>query len=222
MNDFEYEVRQKKQLSRNAIYKKGGSKSKKCSLPSDHMTKAEWKRRNGKVEGYSLNKPLTFKEWSAMPDDIQKEYWVKLRERFYNIANSRIRRDMLHTSEPTLNNELERLGLPRHPIINGVVKNTIHSRDADLDQWYEWLGMPTHMPSYRPNREERNAEITATVLEHQEERKKENRCAINSMGLRLYGNNKSLEREFNGIMSYLPEGKYIVEFEIKQVGKRNE
>lgn len=169
------------------------------------------------MEGYSLNKPLTYKEWTAMPDDIQIEYWTKLRERFPNIANSRIRRDMLLTSEPTLNKELERLGLPRHPVVDGVVKNTIHSSYADLDEWDKWLG--------RVSEEEKKQEITATALDHMEERKerkKANRCAVNNIATQLYGTNESLYTELKGLLSYLPEGNYVVEVQIKRTGKYHE
>ena len=74
MTEFDYEVRGRKQLARNACAKKNGSKSKKCSLPSDHMTKKEWNERCGKLMSYNLKKPMKWNEFKSMPEDLRKEY----------------------------------------------------------------------------------------------------------------------------------------------------
>jgi len=42
MNDFDYEVMQRKRLARQASHKKCGSKSKKCPMSTDHMTRKQW------------------------------------------------------------------------------------------------------------------------------------------------------------------------------------
>ena len=49
MDDFTYDCWQKKQLAQQARHRKRGSKSRKCSLPSDNLTKKQWKERNGKT-----------------------------------------------------------------------------------------------------------------------------------------------------------------------------
>lgn len=38
MTDFDYDVKQRRELARAAKYRKRGSKSKKCTLPSDYLT----------------------------------------------------------------------------------------------------------------------------------------------------------------------------------------
>ncbi len=43
MSDFEYDCWQRKRLAQQAKYRKCGSKSKKCSMSTDHMTQKQWK-----------------------------------------------------------------------------------------------------------------------------------------------------------------------------------
>lgn len=58
MDDFTYDCWQKKQLAQQARHRKRGSKSRKCSLPSDSLTKKQWKERNGKTLSINLNRLL--------------------------------------------------------------------------------------------------------------------------------------------------------------------
>ena len=82
MNDSEYifnqTSRERKSASRGAFAKKNGSKSKKCTLPSDYLTPAEKKKLNGKAETYDLSKPMKWKEFTSMPHDLRAEYIKKL------------------------------------------------------------------------------------------------------------------------------------------------
>lgn len=74
MNDFDYECKQRKQLARNARYRKCGSKSKKCSMSTDHMTDKQWRERNGEVVTMNLNTPVTWAEFKSYSGSLQKEY----------------------------------------------------------------------------------------------------------------------------------------------------
>ena len=82
MHDFDYDVLQKKRIARNAKYQKNGSKSKKCTLPSDYLTAKEKRALNGEVKTYCLSKPVSWNEFKEMPYNIQEEYVTKLHERF--------------------------------------------------------------------------------------------------------------------------------------------
>lgn len=84
MSDFEYDVWQKKILARSARHKKNGSKSKKCTLPSDHMSKKEREAMNGEVKSLKLTEKYTYKEFKAFSDDMKKEYLDNLRVK-YNV-----------------------------------------------------------------------------------------------------------------------------------------
>ncbi|MDB7829192.1 hypothetical protein [Intestinimonas butyriciproducens] len=74
MNDFEYDVMLKKRLANQAKYRKCGSKSKKCPMSTDHMTRRQWEKRCGEVMTYQLRKPMAWKDFKAQPIHIQKMY----------------------------------------------------------------------------------------------------------------------------------------------------
>lgn len=82
MNDFEYDVMQKKRIARGAHHMKRGSKSRRCTLPSDYMTAAQLKARNGPLKTYNLNAPMCYEEFKQMPRDLQTAYINGLQKRF--------------------------------------------------------------------------------------------------------------------------------------------
>ena len=82
MNDAEYifheTSKSAKRLARSAFSKKGGSRSKRCSLPSDKLTPKQLRERNGKVMSYNLNKPMDWKTFQSLDDETQRQYLYKL------------------------------------------------------------------------------------------------------------------------------------------------
>ena len=86
MNDVEFilkeDIKEKKQAGRGYRYKKNGSKSKKCSLPSDNLSKKELNKMNGECKVYNLNKPMSYSNFCAMPVDLQIKYLEMLRDKF--------------------------------------------------------------------------------------------------------------------------------------------
>lgn len=82
MNDFDYDVLQKKRTAAGARHMKRGSRSKRCSLPSDNLTPAQIKRRNGPVSTYKLDEPMRWDDFKAMPVDLQKQYLANLVETY--------------------------------------------------------------------------------------------------------------------------------------------
>lgn len=74
MNDFEKEVREKKSIASGARHRVNGSKSKRCTLPSDYLTPAQRKKLNGEVYTVNLNKPITWGELKALQPSMAKEY----------------------------------------------------------------------------------------------------------------------------------------------------
>lgn len=109
MTDFDYEVMQKKRIARGAAHMKRGSKSKKCSLPSDHMTPAEWKRRNGPVSTYKLDAPMSWDEFRAMPEDLQCKYLNNLFELYG--ATAEMMAEMFGVTRLTVNRRRADLGI---------------------------------------------------------------------------------------------------------------
>ena len=82
MHDFDYDAMQKKRIARGASRMKRGSKSKKCTLPSDYLTDAQKRRLNGPVSTYKLDEPMNWESFNAMPEDLQKKYILRLQENY--------------------------------------------------------------------------------------------------------------------------------------------
>ena len=57
---------------------KGG----KVIFPSDYLTRKELEFMNGEVKTYSLNRPMRWKEFKLLPDDLRREYIENLQKRF--------------------------------------------------------------------------------------------------------------------------------------------
>lgn len=57
---------------------KGG----KVIFPSDYLTRKELESMNGEVKTYSLNRPMRWKEFKLLPDDLRREYIENLQKRF--------------------------------------------------------------------------------------------------------------------------------------------
>lgn len=82
MNEYEYSFlstsQERKRLAKGARARKNGSRSKKCSLPSDRLTKKQKEELNGKVITYNPNKPMTWIEFMELPPDLQHDYLTRL------------------------------------------------------------------------------------------------------------------------------------------------
>lgn len=129
MNNFDYEVLQKKRIAAGARHRKCGSKSKFCALPSDNMTAAEWKRRNGKVKTYNLMAPMAWSDFKAMPLDLQQQYIDTLQTRF-NVSVNRISQDLFGLCPDALRRHIDRKGL-KYTAMQGGISTDIH--------WSRWL-----------------------------------------------------------------------------------
>jgi len=86
MNDFDYEVLLRKHLARQASHRKRGSKSKKCPMSTDHMTRKQWEERCGEIMTYQIGKPMKWDEFKQMPQNIQREYLQNLIHQYSTTA----------------------------------------------------------------------------------------------------------------------------------------
>lgn len=86
MNDIEFmlkeDIKKKKQAGSGYRYKKNGSKSKKCTLPSDNLSKKELNKMNGECKVYNLSEKMSYSNFCAMPFDLQIKYLETLRDKF--------------------------------------------------------------------------------------------------------------------------------------------
>lgn len=74
MTEYYTTINERKNLARQARYRKRGSKSTKCPLSTDHMTRKQWEERNGPVMSYNLSKPMKWGEFKKLPEDSQVSY----------------------------------------------------------------------------------------------------------------------------------------------------
>ena len=79
---FRQDSREKKNIARQAQYRKRGSKSKKCSLPSDGMTQKQWEEACGPVQTFKLNDPVSWEEFKSWPPHIRETYVSRLHTKY--------------------------------------------------------------------------------------------------------------------------------------------
>lgn len=72
MNDFDFDVLEKKRIARSAFLTPRHSG---CTLPSDTMTRKEIAAMNGEVKTYNVTRPMKWSEYKRLPDDLKREYW---------------------------------------------------------------------------------------------------------------------------------------------------
>ena len=74
---------EKKKIARSSHNRKTHcGKGGRVKFPSDYLSKKELKAMNGVVKSYNLNKPMTWKEFRSMPQDLQIMYIKKIRNEF--------------------------------------------------------------------------------------------------------------------------------------------
>lgn len=74
MSEFDYEVREKKSVASGARRRVNGSKSKRCTLPSDYLTAAQKRELNGECYTVNLNEQIGWIELLSLPLSMAKEY----------------------------------------------------------------------------------------------------------------------------------------------------
>lgn len=84
---------------------KGG----KVIFPSDYLTRKEKEAMNGEVKTYALNRPMRWKEFKLLPDDVRREYITNLQKRFD--VQQKDLAAMLGVSVQTVGLETKKLGI---------------------------------------------------------------------------------------------------------------
>lgn len=173
MHDFDFDIMEKKRIARGARARKCGSKSRKCTLPSDYLTAAQKKGLNGKVSTYNLSGPMTYSKFRIMPDDLQKEYLLKLRNEMG--ASQTAIGEMMQCSYETVRQTLIRHGIPT---------NTKRMSFESKLRWNAWLKgeqlndqaeVPAPVPSEAPVSEDKPVPTPYTS------------CALNRCDIQLRG-----------------------------------
>lgn len=149
---FQQDVREKKITARSARRKRTHTgKGGRVTFPSDFMTKKEIEKMNGEVKCYRLNDPMTWAEFTKMPDDIRITYIKLIREKF-GTPDQHIGR-MLGVCQKTFSTEAIRLGVAAG---KGSFK-----KKWDKDGFYAWCS-GAEFPAPAAEAEE-NGETTETA-----------------------------------------------------------
>ena len=104
---FNQDVKERSKMKTGAMHKKNGSKSKKCTFPSDYLTAKEKKKLNGTCVSIKLNEP--FRDWKAfrhLPDTMQAEYIQHLVDNYD--GSQRSIAEMLGTNQTNFSSYLKR------------------------------------------------------------------------------------------------------------------
>lgn len=136
MDDTTYtfisDIKERKSAASGARHVKNGSKSKKCTLPSDYLTRSQKQKLNGEVKTYKMSEPITWKEFQKMPKDLKEDYIVNMIDT-YHVSCVQLG-EMMGISNKTLNNYLRDLGL------NGYLPGRGHCMSRDQrDAWNRFL-----------------------------------------------------------------------------------
>lgn len=144
------DLKDRKAEASGARRKKNGSKSKACSLPSDGLTRRQWEKLNDPMNIFAINVPTDYETLSKQSEDIQREYIVKLLERF-NITVSKIS-EMLGVSPSFGMKYVKTLGIKYTPR-GAKLKNNKDEKDAwnyFLAQVHWSCGYFTANTAYQP------------------------------------------------------------------------
>ncbi len=115
MNDFDHEVMQRKRLARQAFHKKCGSKSKKCPMSTDHMTRKQWLERCGETVTYQLGQPMPWDDFKKMPAAIQQEYLLDIIQKYSTTASDLARLFGIGASTVTKHCGAQEIGIKFSP-----------------------------------------------------------------------------------------------------------
>jgi len=132
MNDFDYDVLQKKKIARNAKYRKSTYNRKGCTLPHEYMSKKEIQAMNGELSTIQMNSPMSWERFKTLPPDLQREYLQKQMDRF-GVGLNAIGVDMFGLGRNRLGNWTKTRNMKFDLRTGGRTSN------AALQSWRRWL-----------------------------------------------------------------------------------
>ena len=108
MNDFDYDCMLKKRAARGAFAhinrKRGG-----CSLPSDTLTEKQRKEKNGEVKSYNIARPMPWREFKSMPEDLKREFFRNMQSCG---GTAKWLAEEMNACDATIRREAELVGAP--------------------------------------------------------------------------------------------------------------
>lgn len=129
---FRHDIADKKSAGHGAFHQKCGSKSKKCSLPSDYLTKGQLKKMSGECKTFDLNKWYSWEEFKNLPENVQVEYIQKIVDR-YHVGLLAIEHKLFHVSSSLLLHHLQRRGYVIHNIPRHAAHESVAAFERDVN-----------------------------------------------------------------------------------------
>ena len=211
MRDFDFDIMEKKRIAQGARARKCGSKSRKCTLPSDYLTAAQKKGLNGKVRTYNLSGPMTYNTFRAMPDDLQKEYLLKLRNEMD--ATLTAMGKMMQCSPETVRQALMRHGIPTN------IKRMSFESKLRWDAWLKGEQLnndraeapaPAPAPSEAPVSEDKPTPTPYMP------------CALNRCDIQLRGTKDEILATLGTLLSCMGDGRLELRTEIFKIREEDD
>ena len=138
MNDYEYvfkqDVKAKKSTAQSARKMNRTGKGA-VKFPSDYLTAKEKKKLSGPVTTYDMGRPMTWKEFRKLPDDIKRAYIEGLGDKYH--ASTPMLAKMFNVSPSTVDNYLGKNKIKRTQ--RGRV--TAETKEKELAEWNKFIGV---------------------------------------------------------------------------------
>ena len=217
MHDFDFDIMEKKRIAQGARARKCGSKSRKCTLPSDYLTAAQKKGLNGKVSTYNLSAPMTYSKFRVMPDDLQKEYLLKLRNEMG--ASQTAIGEMMQCSYETVRQALMRHGIPTN------IKRMSFESKLRWDAWLKGEQLNNdraEAPAPAPSEAPAPAPSEAPVSEDKPAPAPYTSCALNSCDMQLRGTKDEILATLGTLLSCMGDGRLELRTEIFKIREEDD
>ena len=225
MHDFDFDIMEKKRIAQGARARKCGSESRKCTLPSDYLTAAQKKGLNGKVSTYNLSEPMTYSKFRVMPDDLQKEYLLKLRNEMG--ASLTAIGKMMQCSPETVRQALMRHGIPTN------IKRMSFESKLRWDAWLKGEQLnndraeaeaPAPAPSEAPVSEDKPAPAPSEVPVSEDKPVPTPYipCALNSCDMQLRGTKDEILATLGTLLSCMGDGRLELRTEIFKIREEDD
>lgn len=149
MQDATYTLTQtnleRKITARSASRRVSGSKSRRCTLPSDHLTQAQRDAMSGPVITYAMDERHTWAELRHWPEDLRRQYMDKLLA--LNPSNAQLG-ELLSYSPARLWDPLQQCGIRR-----GRGGPKVKQTEDQKARWDAIRGALPHQPEPEPEPE---------------------------------------------------------------------
>lgn len=149
---FNQTVQERKRLGYGDKHKKrqGG---RYVRLPSDYLSRKERDAMNGEIETYNLNAPVAWRTLRKWPEDIQRQYFQTIDEKYGPTAA--MYAEMLGVAENTVYNHRYWLQLPLGQ--RGSLK-------PDKKAWSDFINPPKKTPEPKTEKTEKPEEASEKEL----------------------------------------------------------